>query len=164
MECHAWLNPYRYNNSGSGWTGSNNSPLNYQNTHPDWLLYYSSYIILDPALQEVRQQIKNVVGDIIGKYDVDGIIFDDYFYPYGGTTTQDASSVAALKPANVDVHDWRRDNINRMVAEVYDTIQTVKPWVTFGISPFGIWTTSASVAAAEGITLPSGITLSLIHI
>lgn len=158
LECHAWLNPYRYNNSGSGWTGSNNSPLNYQNTHPDWLLYYSSYIILDPALQEVRQQIKNVVGDIIGKYDVDGIIFDDYFYPYGGTTTQDASSVAALKPANVDVHDWRRDNINRMVAEVYDTIQTVKPWVTFGISPFGIWTTSASVAAAEGITLPSGIT------
>ncbi|MDD4589635.1 MAG: family 10 glycosylhydrolase [Parabacteroides sp.] len=158
LECHAWLNPYRYNNSGSGWTGSNNSPLNYENTHPDWLLHYSSYIILDPALQEVQQQIKNIVGDIISKYNVDGIIFDDYFYPYGGTTDEDAASVAALKPADMNVYDWRRDNINRMVAAVYDTIQAVSPWVTFGISPFGIWTTNSSVAAAEGIELPAGIT------
>lgn len=158
LECHAWLNPYRYNNSGNEWSGSNNPAINYQNTHPEWLLHYSSYIILDPAQEEVRLRIKSVVGDILSKYDVDGIIFDDYFYPYGGTTTQDAASVAKYKPADKDVHDWRRENVNRMIADVYDTIQAVRPYVRFGVSPFGIWTTSASVAAKEGITLPSGIT------
>ncbi|MDR2806477.1 MAG: family 10 glycosylhydrolase, partial [Dysgonamonadaceae bacterium] len=162
IECHAWLNPYRYNNSGSDWSGANNSPLNYSQTHPDWLLYYTSiptpYIILDPALAEVRMRIKSIVGDILSKYDVDGIIFDDYFYPYGGTTTQDATSVTKYKPTGMDVHDWRRDNVNRMIADVYDTIQTVRPWVTFGVSPFGIWTINTTVASREGIPLPSGIT------
>jgi uncharacterized lipoprotein YddW (UPF0748 family) len=158
VECHAWLNPYRYSRDGNGWTGANDNDLNYEKTHPEWLLWYSNNVVLDPALSEVRQQIKNVVGDILSKYDVDGIIFDDYFYPYGGTTNQDAASVAKYKPAGMDVHDWRRDNVNRMIADVYDTIQAVRPWVTFGVSPFGIWTTNASVAAKEGITLPSGIT------
>jgi uncharacterized lipoprotein YddW (UPF0748 family) len=158
LECHAWLNPYRYNNLGTGWTGSNNHASNYENTHPEWLLYYSQDIILDPAIPEVRFRIKSIAGDILSKYDVDGIIFDDYFYPYGGTTNQDAASQAQYTPDGMDVHDWRRNNINRMVADVYDTIQAVKPWVTFGISPFGIWTTNQSVAAEEGIALPSGIT------
>ncbi|MDR1526332.1 MAG: family 10 glycosylhydrolase [Dysgonamonadaceae bacterium] len=158
LECHAWLNPYRYNNSGNKWTNANNSPLNYENTHPEWLLWYSNNVVCDPALPEVRVRIKSVVGDILSKYDVDGIIFDDYFYPYGGTTTQDAASVAKYKPAGMDVHDWRRDNVNRMIADVYDTIQAVRPWVTFGVSPFGIWTINDSVAAKEGIPLPSGIT------
>jgi len=159
IECHAWLNPYRYNINGSGWTGSNNHPLNYENTHPEWLLWYSNNVVCDPALSEVRMRIKSIVGDILSKYEeVDGIIFDDYFYPYGGTTDQDAASVAKYKPANMDVHDWRRDNVNRMIADVYDTIQAVRPWVAFGVSPFGIWTTNTSVAAKEGVPLPPGIT------
>lgn len=158
LSCHAWMNPYRYSRTGAKWTGANDHPLNYENSHPDWLLYYSNNIILDPALPEVRQRIKDVVGDLLSKYDVDGIIFDDYFYPYGGTTTQDAASVEKYKPADMNVHDWRRDNVNRMVKAVYDTIQAVKPWVTFGISPFGIWTTDYSVAQKEDITLPVGIT------
>jgi uncharacterized lipoprotein YddW (UPF0748 family) len=158
LECHAWLNPYRYNNSGATWTGNHDHPLNYEHTHPEWLLYYTSNIILDPALPDVRFRIKSVVGDLLSKYDVDGIIFDDYFYAYGGTTNQDAASQATYKPSGMNVHDWRRNNVNRMIADVYDTIQAVKPWVTFGVSPFGIWTTDASVAAKEGISLPSGIT------
>ncbi|GHV10186.1 hypothetical protein FACS1894162_3040 [Bacteroidia bacterium] len=158
IECHAWMNPYRYNNTANGWTGANDHPLNYEQTHPDWLLHYSANVTLDPAIPEVRAQIKNVIGDVLSKYDLDGIIFDDYFYAYGGTTTQDAASVTKYKPATMDVHDWRRDNVNRMIADVYDTIQAVKPWVTFGVSPFGIWTTNASAAAKEGIALPSGIT------
>jgi uncharacterized lipoprotein YddW (UPF0748 family) len=158
LECHAWLNPYRYSRDGSKWTGTNNHPLNYENTHPEWLLWYSTNAILDPALPEVRMRIKSVVGDILSKYNVDGIIFDDYFYPYGGTTNQDAASMAQYKPAEMNVHDWRRDNVNRMIADVYDTIQAVRPWVTFGVSPFGIWTINTSVAAKEGIPLPSGIT------
>ncbi|MDR3219396.1 MAG: family 10 glycosylhydrolase [Dysgonamonadaceae bacterium] len=158
IECHAWLNPYRYSRDGNGWTGANDNALNYEKTHPEWLLWYANNVVCDPALPEVRIRIKSVVGDIISKYDVDGIIFDDYFYPYGGTTNQDAASQATYKPAGMNVHDWRRDNVNRMIADVYDTIQAVRPWVTFGVSPFGIWTTDASVAAKEGITLPSGIT------
>jgi len=158
IECHAWLNPYRYNKYGYGWTGANDNALNYERTHPEWLLWYSNNVVLDPALPEVRMRIKSIVGDILSKYDVDGIIFDDYFYPYGGTTNQDAASVAKYKPANMDVNDWRRDNVNQMIADVYDTIQIIRPWVTFGVSPFGIWTTNTSVAAKEGISLPAGIT------
>ena len=159
MACHAWMNPYRYSNrQGADWTGQDDHELNYTHTHPEWLLHYKSSIILDPGLPEVRMRIKQVIGDLLSKYDVDGIIFDDYFYPYGGTTDQDAATVAKYKPEDIDVSDWRRDNVNRMVQDVYDTIQAVKPWVTFGISPFGIWTTNHSVAAREDITLPANIT------
>ncbi|HPW96819.1 MAG TPA: family 10 glycosylhydrolase, partial [Paludibacteraceae bacterium] len=136
IECHAWLNPYRYSTNEGGWTGSNNHPQNYQNTHPDWLLYYTvknnPYIQLDPANDEVRAQIVNIVADIITKYDVDGIVFDDYFYAYGGTSTQDSASVRKWKPADMNVHDWRRWNINRMVSDVYQKIQSIKPYVRFG--------------------------------
>lgn len=158
LACHAWMNPYRYSRTGANWTGANDTPLNYEHTHPEWLLYYKSNIVMDPGLPEVKQRIKDVVGDLLSKYDVDGIIFDDYFYPYGGTTNQDSVSQRLYKPAGMNVDDWRRDNVNRMVEAVYDTIQAVKPWVTFGISPFGIWTTSYTVSQREGIALPSNIT------
>ncbi len=157
IACHAWMNPYRYSRNGQYWTGANDCPLNYENTHPEWLLQYSNNIICDPALPEVRKRICEVVGDVLSKYDVDGIIFDDYFYPYGGTTNQDAASVEKYKPADMNVGDWRRNNIRMMVQDVYDTIQAVKPWCAFGISPFGIWTTDALVARERGITLPVGI-------
>jgi uncharacterized lipoprotein YddW (UPF0748 family) len=160
IECHAWINPYRYATTAEGWTGSNATPKNYQVSNPDWLLYYPArnYWILDPGIPAVRTQIKKVIGEIINNYDVDGIIFDDYFYSYGGTSDQDANTQALYKPAGKDVKDWRRENVNKMIAEVYDTIQDIKPWLTFGVSPFGIWTTDASVAAKEGIALPPGIT------
>jgi uncharacterized lipoprotein YddW (UPF0748 family) len=158
LTCHGWINPYRYNERGGyDWTGEDESPLNYTQTHPEWLLYYANDIILDPALPEVRQRIKEVVGDIINNYDVDGILMDDYFYPYGGTSNQDANSVAQYKPEEMNVGDWRRQNVNMMIKEVYDTIQAVKPWVTFGVSPFGIWTTDTNVAKKRNVKLPNGI-------
>lgn len=158
LACHAWMNPYRYSRTHAKWTGENSNPLNYEVSHPEWLLFYSNNIILNPGLKEVEQLIKNVVGDVVNNYDIDGIVFDDYFYPYGGTTTQDAATVKKYKPEDMSVGDWRRDNVRRMVKAVYDTIQSVKPWVAFGISPFGIWTTDQEVARAEGIVLPEGIT------
>ncbi len=159
LECHGWINPYRYNERGGyDWTGNDDTTqLNYKHTHPEWLLYYKNDIILDPALPEVRQRIKEVVGDIINNYDLDGLLMDDYFYPYGGTYNQDAASVEKYKPADMNVDDWRRWNVNQMVKAVYDTIQAVKPWVTFGISPFGIWTTDYNVANKRDIKLPNGI-------
>ena len=159
LACHGWINPYRYGKRGEyDWTGTDDTTqLNYKHTHPEWLLYYKNDIYLDPAQPEVRQRIKEVVGDIINNYDVDGVLMDDYFYPYGGTTNQDAASVEKYKPADMNVGDWRRQNVNMMIKDVYDTIQAVKPWVTFGVSPFGIWTTDYNVANKRGIKLPSGI-------
>lgn len=157
IEVHAWLNPYRYETANGQWTGQAGD---YRTAHPDWILSYpSGTCILDPGRPEVVKRIKQVVGDIIQKYDVDGILFDDYFYAYGGTsTTLDAATQALYKPADMDLGNWRRANINKMVAAVYDTIQQVKPYVRFGVSPFGIWTTNQSVAIQEGIPLPEGIT------
>jgi uncharacterized lipoprotein YddW (UPF0748 family) len=156
MELHAWLNPYRYSTSAST---HGNLPTDYFNTHPDWLLAYDSYTkILNPGIPDVVLQIKKIIGEIVNKYDIDGIVFDDYFYAYGGTSnTLDATAQALYKPAGKDLNDWRRENVNKMIAAVYDTIQSSKPYVKFGVSPFGTWTTDASVAASRGITLPSGV-------
>lgn len=161
IELHAWLNPYRYETSAGKYTGL---PGDYKTAHPEWILDYSTttakgITIFDPGNPAVRKLIKNVVGDILSKYDLDGIIFDDYFYAYAGTNaTLDSYSQGLYKPSGMTLSNWRRDNVNKMVADVYDTIQAVKPHVIFGVSPFGIWTTSASVASARGLTLPAGIT------
>ena len=166
IELHAWLNPYRYETSAGKYTGL---PGDYKTAHPEWILDYAVYTngtkttdgitILDPGNPAVRKLIKKVVGDLLSKYDVDGVIFDDYFYAYAGTNaTLDSYSQNLYKPASMTLSNWRRDNVNKMVADVYDTIQAVKPQVQFGVSPFGIWTTSGTVATARGLTLPSGIT------
>jgi uncharacterized lipoprotein YddW (UPF0748 family) len=141
IELHAWLNPYRFETALNQWSGK---PGDYRTTNPEWLLTYSSGItILDPGRPQVVKRIKDIVGEIVTNYNVDGIMFDDYFYAYGGTSaTLDASTQALYKPANMDLGDWRRANVNKMIAEVYDTIQDVKPFVRFGVSPFGIWTTN----------------------
>ena len=156
LELHAWLNPYRY--SSSVYSHGNTS-IDYSITHPEWLLDYGNYVkILNPGLPEVRERIKCIIGEIVNNYNVDGIVFDDYFYAYGGTPNNlDAAAQALYKPANQTIGDWRRENINKMIAGVYDTIQKVKPYVTFGVSPFGTWTTDQNVAAQRGIPLPIGV-------
>ena len=157
MQCHAWLNPYRYNNKKAMW--DDGCETGYEYTHPEWLFLApaDNCVVMDPGLPEVRQRVKEVVGDILNKYEVDGILFDDYFYPYGGTASADAASAAKYKPAGMTVQDWRRQNVQLMVQDVYDTILSVKPWVTFGISPFGIWTNDTYVARQHNLTLPKGI-------
>ena len=167
IELHAWLNPYRFETSAKKYGGA---ACDYKALHPEWILDYAIYnangskktdgiTILDPGNPAIRKLIKNVVGDLISKYDLDGIVFDDYFYAYAGTnTTLDSYSQGLYKPAGTTLGNWRRDNVNKMVADVYDTIQAVKPHVIFGVSPFGIWSTQSGVATSRGLTLPSGIT------
>jgi len=156
IELHAWINPYRYSTSQST---HGELPTDYFHTNRNWLLAYDSFTkILNPGLPEVVNQIKKIVGEVVNKYDVDGIIFDDYFYSYGGTnSTLDQAAQNLYRPAGKDLGDWRRENVNRMIAAVYDTIQKVKPWVTFGVSPFGTWTTNQNVSRARGVPLPTGI-------
>ena len=154
IEVHTWINPYRFESVKGAWAGL---PGDYKATHPDWVLSYSSSTILDPGRPEVRKRIKDIIGEIVNNYDIDGVVFDDYFYR-SGTGSLDAATQALYKPSSMSVDDWRRKNVNDMVAAVYDTIQKVKPYVTFGIGPFGIWTTQSRVATSYGLTLPPGIT------
>ena len=165
IELHVWVNPFRVTSSGTLST----SDLTWQNAG-QWIIKYDngsfSGQIIDPGYPQARAYVIKVLMEIINNYDVDGIVMDDYFYPYGGTTTEDAASKALYKPDNVvDVNqdgktddDWRRSNVDVCLKELYDTIQSVKPWVRFGMGSFGIWTTQKKAAQAYGLTLPSGIT------
>ena len=165
LELHVWVNPFRVTSSGTIST----SDKVWKNAG-EWIIKYDngsfSGQIIDPGFPEARQYVINVLMEIVNNYDVDGILMDDYFYPYGSTTTEDAKSQAAHYKANqvTDVNgdgnkldDWRRDNVDKCMKMLYDSIQMVKPWVRFGMGSFGIWTTQKKAAQAYGITLPSGI-------
>ncbi|NWF50250.1 MAG: family 10 glycosylhydrolase [Ignavibacteriaceae bacterium] len=138
MEIHAWFNPYRAERSvGSYPIAPNHVTIQ----HPDWVIQISSFKFLNPGLPMVRDYIASVIHDVVSRYDVDGVHFDDYFYPYppNQITNQDQQTFQQYPRGFTNIADWRRDNVNIMVQQVYDTIQSVKPYVKFGISPFGIW-------------------------
>ncbi len=148
MECHAWVNPYRFS-TGSNWSTDADEKLK-ADGH---LLTYKTTTILDPAQQWTIDRIVNVCREIVKGYDVDGILYDDYFYPNGIPSGSSAGDYNEWKISgtSMSIGDWRRDNVNRMVKAVYDMIQTEKPWVRFGISPAGVACTSSSVAKKYGI-------------
>ncbi|GAB1414883.1 hypothetical protein MASR2M117_02890 [Paludibacter sp.] len=149
IEVHAWLNPYRYSTSSES---HGNLPTDYANTNPEWILDYGSFTkILNPGIPEVRKRICDVTEDIITKYDVDGIVFDDYFYVSGTTDAMDQAQFEAYNPKGLSRGDWRRANVNQMVKDVYARINSIKPYVTFGISPAGVAASSAAVANSYGL-------------
>ncbi|MCH5214726.1 MAG: family 10 glycosylhydrolase [Muribaculaceae bacterium] len=137
MELHAWLNPYRVTSSPKEVLPADHDA----NTHPERFVKWDGKIFFDPAYQENRDFICLVVEDIVKRYDVDAIHIDDYFYPYpsnGKKFDADDKSYAIFgNGENRD--DWRRDNVNKLIAQLHKTIKTTKPWVRFGVSPFGIW-------------------------
>jgi uncharacterized lipoprotein YddW (UPF0748 family) len=148
IEFHAWINPYRaVANSGNlpGFAANHVAKL-----HPDWLLSQGTLRVLDPGLQVVRNHISSVIVDIVQRYDVDGIHFDDYFYPPAapaGTTPYNDDSSFTLDPRGFTSRaDWRRDNVNLLISSLYDTIKVLKPWVKFGVSPSGIYRNSTNPA------------------
>lgn len=155
MECHAWVNPYRFESVAGQWSGK---PGDYRQTHPDWVMDVTNSegttaSILNPGIPEVTQRICDILSEIVTNYDVDGILFDDYFYLSGTKEEHDGDLWRAYKDAGgtLNIKDWRRSNVNNMVASVYRTIKSIKPWVRFGISPAGIACTDAAVAASYGI-------------
>ncbi len=152
LEVHAWVNPYRFESVAGQWSGL---PGDYNTEHPDWVLTHGGAAILNPGLPEVRQRITDIIREIVTNYDLDGVLFDDYFYLQG--TTEDADTYSRYNPNGLGLADWRRDNVDKMIANVYNMIQGVKPYVRFGVSPAGIWDVSSSIAASYGLTLPSGI-------
>lgn len=153
MECHAWVNPYRFS-TGSNWSTAQDQALK----SAGMLLAYTksdgkTTTILNPGLESVRKRIVDVCKEIISNYDVDGLVFDDYFYPEGIPVTSSAGDYDLWQKsgASMTFGDWRRNNVNQMVADVYKMVQQQKPYVRFGISPAGVACTSAAVAAKHGI-------------
>lgn len=139
IEVHAWINPYRAEKTVGNYTLSSTHVVK---QHPEWVVTYSGNLkVLDPGLPAVREYDTKIIMDIVRRYDIDGIHFDDYFYPYpvSGATFQDANTFANYNRGFTNIADWRRDNVNLLIKMVHDSIQSVKPYVKFGISPFGIW-------------------------
>ena len=135
MELHAWLNPYRVTTWGTDTSVlSANHPAR---LHPEWLIEYNSALYYNPDLTEVKEHIKNTVAEIVQNYNVDGIHFDDYFYPSNYPLPEGETRDGAVANA-------RRQNVNEMVSMVYNTIKSIKPSVDFGISPTGIWKNNTS--------------------
>lgn len=154
IEVHAWINPYRYATSEENY---GRLSTDYSTTHPDWLINCGGIHILNPGLPAVREQIVNIVVDILEKYDVDGIVFDDYFYQNGMMDEYDDALYAKYNPDSLERGDWRRRQVNLMVQDVYNAIKARKPWCRFGISPAGVAASSKAVADKYGITpCPSG--------
>ena len=149
MECHAWVNPYRYS-TGLSWSTSQDKEV----TNGGHTIEYGNKEILDPGQQWTIDRITNVCREIVANYDVDGLVFDDYFYPNGIPESSSADDYSEWKNSGTSLSfgDWRRDNVNRMVKSVYDMIQATKPWVRFGISPAGVACTSTSVANKYGVS------------
>ncbi len=142
MEIHAWFNPYRaYRETDTYPTAANHVTK----LHPEWVLTCpDGYKFLNPGLQEVRDFVAKVIADVVRRYDVDGVHMDDYFYPYPehGFTKEDTSTFHQY-PRGFAFPDslapWRRDNVNLLIHQIYDSVQAIRPVVKVGMSPFGIW-------------------------
>lgn len=141
MEIHAWINPYRAKTKGTSALASNNIAVK----HPERVFEYDGLYILNPALPENREYICKIADDIVRRYDIDGFHIDDYFYPYpiAGKAIPDAKEYNA-DSRGMSIGDWRRDNVNKFIEQLHDSIRQSKPWVKFGVSPFGIYRNARS--------------------
>lgn len=137
MELHAWINPYRAKTKSP----HSNAANHVVSQHPERCFQYDGLTLLNPALKENRDYICDVVRDILQRYDVDGLHIDDYFYPYpvAGCTIPDDADYRAHSYGIADRGDWRRHNVNLFMEQLSQTIRATKPWVKFGVSPFGIY-------------------------
>jgi uncharacterized lipoprotein YddW (UPF0748 family) len=153
IEFHGWFNPYRGSQPTSvGGAGANPrrlAPGHPLRRHPEWILKYpesgpTARLLFNPGIPEARVFVEDSILDAVNRYDLDGVHFDDFFYPYpeGGDGVDDKATFATYGKGFKTVGDWRRDNVNKLVQEMSVRIKAAKPWVKFGISPFGIWRNS----------------------
>lgn len=137
LELHAWVNPYRWAGSATvDW----NTPWDNQIKAKGWILTTDKGKILNPGIVDVRNHIVDVCKEIITNYDVDGLVFDDYFYNSGTPEDETAGDYTIYKNSGttLSIADWRRNNVNQMVKAVYNMVQANKPYIRFGISPAGV--------------------------
>lgn len=137
MELHAWVNPFRAKTKGTSELAATHPYFK----HPERFLKYDGMLLFDPGIMENQNYICEVIGDLMRRYDVDGLHIDDYFYPYpaAGQVINDQATFQANRNGFQNIADWRRYNVNTFVKMLYNTVHSVKPWVKFGVSPFGIY-------------------------
>jgi uncharacterized lipoprotein YddW (UPF0748 family) len=147
LQFQAWFNPYRGNQPSQTTLPPNHALL----AHPDWAVTYpvnatGSRLYFNPGIPEARRYVEDSILEAVRRYDIDGVHFDDFFYPYP-TAKQDFgddATFATYGKAFATKADWRRDNVDTLVREMSERIKAIKPWVQFGISPFGIWRNSGT--------------------
>lgn len=137
MEFHAWFNL----NRGTHPAGKSIAPDHITRTQPQWFFNYNGTQFYNLGIPEVRNYIVHLVMNIVRNYDVDGIHFDDYFYPYpvAGKKINDEDTFKKYGSAFKNIADWRRDNINQLIKSLSEAINRENPYIKFGISPFGVW-------------------------
>lgn len=149
IEFHAWFNPYRGSQpapNGAGADLNQLAPDHPLRQHPDWAVVYplnaaGSRLYYNPGIPEARRFVEDSMLDAVARYDIDGVYFDDFFYPYPQARQDfaDDATFARYGGGFTSKADWRRNNVNLLVQEMGQRIKALKPWVKFGISPFGIW-------------------------
>lgn len=137
MEFHAWLNLNRVTFKGNRRIMSEHISV----LHPEWMLTYDGQKIMNFGIPAVRDYLVQIVEDILTHYDIDGIHFDDYFYPYPitGQVLADEATFEEYNRGFNNIEDWRRDNTDLLIEAISQKIMSLKPRVKFGISPFGVW-------------------------
>lgn len=159
MECLAWVNPYRFASESSAWINGGDGTNYVEN---GWIIDANSGTkILNPGKPEVIEHIIKVLEEIVVGYDIDGMLFDDYYYN-SASDSGDAADYTAYKSAGgtMSKADWRRNNVHTFIKGVFDMIQKHKPWVRFGQAPPGTTYTSASMASKYGLeACPGGYEL-----
>lgn len=139
MELHAWINPYRAKHGSTSMGQLSDKSVVIK--QPNLCFSYDNLVLLNPGLKEAADYTCKVAADIVKRYDIDGFHIDDYFYPYpvAGKQILDQELFQKNSHGFWNIGDWRRDNVSRFIKQLGETIHQVKPWVKFGVSPFGIY-------------------------
>jgi uncharacterized lipoprotein YddW (UPF0748 family) len=142
LQFHAWFNPFRVSRQADP---AQLVPEHPARRHPDRVLTYGGQLYYDPGVPQNRDLVTDVVLDVAKRYPIDGVHFDDYFYPYpaNGEPFPDGATYAAHGAGFADIGDWRRHNVDELVRGVSERLSALRPDLSFGISPFGIWRNEA---------------------
>jgi uncharacterized lipoprotein YddW (UPF0748 family) len=143
LKFHAWFNPFRVSKQADP---AQLVPEHPARQHPDWVFAYGDQLYYDPGEPAVRELVTDVVLDVAERYPIDGVHFDDYFYPYPveGEQLPDAAAFAGHGAGFPDIGDWRRHNVDELVKGVSERLRALDKGIAFGISPFGIWRNEAA--------------------
>jgi uncharacterized lipoprotein YddW (UPF0748 family) len=154
FEYHAWVNPYRANFSIGK---ASIAPSHITKLHPEWFVQYGTTLYFDPGNKEAQAWVIAVMKDMISRYDIDALHMDDYFYPYRIAGKEFPDNASFAKYGNgMKRDDWRRSNVDSVIRQLSVAIKEIKPWVKFGISPFGVWRNKAK--DPEGSATRAGVT------
>ena len=161
LELQAWFNPFRIDSNSEKFNIDNyidelpeESPLK---NNPDWIVKYNNYHYLDAGIPEVREYVIDTIIEVVKNYNIDGVVLDDYFYPYpsGGVEFPDEDTYEKYGEGFSSKDEWRRNNIDCFISELYSKIKDTKVEVKFGVSPFGIWRNGEAVGGSNTSGLSS---------